>query len=60
MYLSPRARAALLRQEQEEASSSASPPRLPRSLPDAYHSIAVPRARPGKLKGGIRDGMMFQ
>lgn len=63
MYLSPRARAALLRQERgaaaaaaagaggdaaSVASSSVSPLRLPRSLPEAYHSIAVPRARPGE------------
>lgn len=50
MYLSPRARAALLRSQEREASeqASAAPPvRLPRSLPEAYHSIAVPRARPG-------------
>lgn len=41
-YVSPRACAALLRQQQETRS-------LPRSLPEAYHSIAVPRAaRPGQ------------
>ncbi len=53
MYLSPRARATLLRQEEEgeggdAGSGSGSPARLLRSLPDAYHSIAVPRARPGE------------
>lgn len=62
IYLSPRARAALVRQEREAAAAAegeagggdaasvslVSPLRLPRSLPEAYHSIAVPRARPGE------------
>jgi hypothetical protein len=67
MYLSPRARAVLLRREQEQGQGEEGEgsPCLPRSLPEAYHSIAVPRARPGegtnweRWGGGGVEGRCF-